>query len=112
MLCNSCDSERHRMFLESKNNNGIASYGTTMSDEVVSKSTDFVVGDERSKSQNKTRSVRTESSADPVKVHSRALETSASTSTTTVAPRYNAHQCNAHSDITRIRRGPEFYALQ
>jgi len=30
--------------------------------------------------------------------------------TDTVAPRYNAHQCNAH--FARIRRGPKFYAWQ
>ena len=78
MLCKACDSERHRMFLESKKNHEIVDDSTTTKDEVVAKSAD---GDQRVKAQNRTRSVRSESSVESVKVNTRSLDTSANTVT-------------------------------
>jgi len=68
------------MFLESKKNHGIVDDSTTMIDPAVAKSVD---GDQRVKAlQNRTRSVRSESSVESVsKVNTRSIDTSVNTAT-------------------------------
>jgi len=71
-----CDSERHRTSLESKKTRAAGpDTNATVSSEALSKSEDGVAGGQRSKSQNRNRSARSESLVDAAKENTVGLST-------------------------------------